>query len=120
MIYLSLLPCILSCLMMAAHAQRASFPILALVCLAVPLSLLIKKRWVIQGMQILLVFFALEWVRTLSFLVQVRIENHMPWDRLALILSGVTLFTLLSALPLFHARIKAHYPAGSSRCTSSV
>ncbi len=53
--------------------------------------------------QIALPLAALEWIRTLYFFAQMRIESGQPWTRLAIILGLVALLTVLSAL-VFKAR----------------
>ncbi len=106
---LKLLMPVLSFLLLAAHFYRAGQQLLALASVLIILLLWVKKSWVPYLMQAALVLGALEWLLSLVMLVQYRIEWGMPWQRLAMILGGVVLFTLLSAL-VFRARsLKSRY-----------
>ncbi len=100
---LRLLPVFLSFLMLAAHFYRAGQQLLALVSILILFLLFVKKFWVPYLMQAALVLGALEWLRSLMMLVHIRMEWGQPWQRLAIILGGVALFTLLSAL-VFRAK----------------
>ncbi|WP_319548262.1 hypothetical protein [Desulfogranum marinum] len=60
-------------------------------------------------MQVLLVLYSLEWLRTMVNLVQLRQEYGMPWVRLAIIIGGVALFTALSALVFRHPGLQKKY-----------
>jgi len=101
---LRLLPVILSFLILGAHFSRDSQPVLMLIALVFPFLLLIKKPWVPKLLQIALILGAFEWLRSMYFYVQAYIEREQSWTKLALIIGGVALFTLLSALVF---RIKA-------------
>ena len=59
---LRLIPATFSCLLIAAHFQRAGTPSVAILCLFLPALLLIPRRLSIRVMQLLLVCFALEWL----------------------------------------------------------
>lgn len=98
MIVLKLIPVILSFLLLGAHFSRAGMFVLAIICVALPFLLLIKKHWVALGLQILLVLGAVEWFRTLYQVAVQRQEMGEPWLRMAIILGVVGLFTGLSAL----------------------
>jgi hypothetical protein len=92
------LPVTLSALVLAAHFSRASrLPLVAL-SLALPLLLLVRKRWSARVVQAGLVLGALEWVRTLAFFASQRMEAGRTWGRLAVILGAVAVLTALSAL----------------------
>ena len=100
---LKLLPVMISFLLLAAHFYRAGQVILAGLSLAVLALLLLKETWVVRFIQAALMLAALEWIRTLYFFAQIRIESGQPWTRLAIILGLVALLTALSAL-VFKAR----------------
>lgn len=106
MFFLYLLPVILSSLLMAAHVFRAGLPFLAFLCLAAPLLLLTQRLWSVRVIQILLVLYGIEWLRTLLLLVQLRMEHNLPWARLAIILGSVALFSALSALVFRHPALR--------------
>jgi len=91
-------PAVISFLLIAAHFYRAGLTGLAFLALGAPTLLLIPRLWSAWIVQLLLVLSALEWARTLLKLVQLRMEMGMDWLRLALILAGVILFTLISAM----------------------
>ena len=96
--FLRLLPVMISFVLLAAHFMRAGQTIITAVILLILLLLFVKKYWVPWVMQIVLVFGAIEWIRTLLFVAQMRIEFDMPWTRMAIILGAVALFTLVSGL----------------------
>ncbi len=95
---LLLLPVFLSALLMSAHFLRAGIHLAAMLCLAFPAVLLVRRPWVARLTQLALVLAALEWVRTLLVLVDARQAAGEPWTRLATILASVTVFTGASAL----------------------
>ncbi len=100
---LRFIPVILSFLLLAAHFSRANLSILIIPTLLLPFLLFIKKAWVARVTQIALVFGAFEWIRSIFEYVNVRQQFGEDWTKLAIILSGVALFTLLSAL-IFQSR----------------
>lgn len=106
---LRLLPVVLSFLVLAAHFYRAGQQVLALACILILFLLFVKKSWVPYLLQATLVLGALEWLRSLMALVHIRMEWGQPWQRLAMILGGVALFTLLSALVFRAKGLKSRY-----------
>ena len=107
--FLRLLPVILSCLLLGAHFYRAGQVAIAAVCALLPLLLLVRRPWVPRVFQALLLLGALEWLRTLYVFASMRMAFEQPWGRLALILSGVALFTGLSALVFLNRKLKRRY-----------
>jgi len=101
--FLRLLPVIFSFLLLAAHFYRAELALLVAACTFLPLLLFLRRPWVPQLFQGLLVIGALEWLRTLYVLAAMRMGFDQPWGRLALILGAVALFTALSGL-VFNGR----------------
>lgn len=100
-----LVPVILSFLLLAAHFYRSGQVILSGLSLAILALLFLKESWVARFFQFALLLASLEWLRTLYFLAQIRIDAGQPWARLAIILGAVALFTALSAL-VFRAKSK--------------
>lgn len=96
--FLRLLPVFISFLLLAAHFVRAGQSILAFILLFLLMLLALRKFWVPWVMQLALLLGAIEWLRTLVFVAQMRMEFGMPWTRLAIILGSVALFTALSSL----------------------
>lgn len=101
--FLRLTPVFISFLLLAAHFLRAGQTVIVVVLLALLLLLLVKKYWVPWVIQLTLLLGALEWLRTLVSVAQVRIGAEMPWTRMAVILGAVALFTALSCL-VFRAK----------------
>jgi hypothetical protein len=97
------IPLLLSFLLLAAHFYRAGLPVLSVACALFPALLLVKKSWVPVVVQTALLLAALEWIRTLMAVAQIRMEFGQPWTRMAIILGCVALFTGLSAL-VFQAK----------------
>jgi hypothetical protein len=99
--FLTLLPAILSYLVLGAHFLRGGHWVLVALCLALAGALAFRRRWVAILAQVTLVLAALEWVRTLLLLLEERRSLGEPYLRMVLILGGVAAFTLASAF-LFH------------------
>lgn len=107
--FVRLLPVILSCLVLGAHFSRAELLPLVIFCAMFPFILLVKARWVPLIMQVFLVLGTLEWVRTILVLVKERLSQGQDWLRMALILGGVALFTLLSVLVFRNKKIAERF-----------
>jgi hypothetical protein len=97
---LIVLPAVLSTLLIAAHFFRYQQYLAVALILVSPFLLLFKRSWSFRLYQGLLLLSSIEWFRTLNKLVQFRIEMGLPYMRLAIILSCVSLFTLFSAILL--------------------
>lgn len=74
--------------------------------------LFLPQKWIARWTQILLVLGACEWLRASWTYVSVRQEFDQPWTRLAIILGGVALFTLLSALSFQSSTLRRRYRLG--------
>lgn len=107
--FVRLLPVMLSILLLAAHFFRAGENIYVFVLLALLLLLAIKKSWVPWLLQVALVLGAVEWLRTLMFVAQMRIEFGMPWTRMAIIMGAVAMFTALSSLVFRGKALRKRY-----------
>ena len=106
---LLLVPTILALLVLAAHFLRAGV-LFAVVILIVLIPLLgLRRRWIPRLFQGILVLGALEWVRTLLMLRTVRLALGEPYARMAAILGGVVLFTLLAAALFEVPRVSRWY-----------
>ncbi|MBT4097148.1 MAG: hypothetical protein HOM68_02755 [Gemmatimonadetes bacterium] len=97
-----LIPTILSALLLGAHFLRDGQWILVVVWLLLPLLLIPRRRALLRGLQGAFVLGALEWLRTLAMMVQVRWAFDEPWIRLVVILGAVATFTLATAWWLRH------------------
>lgn len=98
--FLRILPFLLCSLLMAAHLFRANLLILMIISLLIPFVTIIKSKISLRIVQITLVIYSLEWIRTMISYVAERMENGDNWLRLAIILSVVALANLLSILAL--------------------
>lgn len=107
--FLRLLPVIISFLLLAAHFYRAGQLMLVLISVALLLLLVLKKSWIPWLMQVALLLGAIEWLRTLVAVAQVRIEFGMPWVRMAIILGVVALFTTFSSLIFKNKKLCKRY-----------
>src|SRR6056297_399880 len=107
--FLRLLPVIFSFLLLAAHFYRAELALLVAACTFLPLLLFLRRPWVPQLFQGLLVIGALEWLRTLYMLAAMRTGFDQPWGRLAVILGAVALFTAFSALVFNGRSLRVRY-----------
>ena len=106
---LRLLPVIVSLVLLAAHFYRAELPVLVGLCAFLPLLLFLRRPWVPQLFQGILVLGALEWLRTLYMLAAMRTGFDQPWGRLAVILGAVALFTAFSALVFNGQSLRVRY-----------
>ena len=102
-------PIVLSLVVLGAHFMRYGNPV-GVIGSAVLIALLIVRRpWSARLIQVALVLGALEWVRTLHTLVQVRIVQDQPFIRMVIILGVVAAVTLGSALLFQLPTLKKHY-----------
>lgn len=109
MSFVLLLPAILSLIVLGAHCMRMGTPYLMVIPLAALVLLIWPRRWVARLAQVTLIIGALEWLRAMTGYVSVRMQLDMPWLRLAIILGGVALFTLLSSLVFRTQRLRRRY-----------
>lgn len=109
MIFLRLLPVIISNLLLSAHFSHADMNGLALVFLLLPLLLLVKRQGVARLFQVVLFVGMIVWIETAGHLIQSRKAAGNSWTRLAIILGVVALFTGLSALLFETKSLKARY-----------
>jgi len=107
--FLRLLPVLVSILLLAAHFFRAGQVVLVFVLPGLLLLLMVKKFWVPWVMQVVLLLGAAEWLRTLFFVAQMRIEYDMPWMRLVIILGAVALLTACSGLVFRGKALRKRY-----------
>ena len=92
------LPIIICSLLMAAHLSRANMFIFQIISLMVPFLLIWKSKISARAVQLCLVLYGLEWIRTLINYARIRAENGEDWFRLALILGVVTIFNFATIL----------------------
>ena len=106
---LLLAPAILSTLLLAAHALRLGWPLVAAGTAAAAAALAIRHRWVARPFQIGLALAAAEWSRTLLAIRAERIAAREPWIRTAVILAGVAVLAAAAAALFRTSRLRAFY-----------
>lgn len=94
------IPVALASLALSAHFLRAAQVGLAVACAAMPLLLVLRRRWVKIVLQAFLMAGALVWAQTAAELALLRMAQDLPWQRMALILGAVALLTAGAALVL--------------------
>lgn len=105
----SLAPVILSFLLLAAHFSRQDQFIIVLACLAMLGLLFIRQVWSVRIIQAVLLVGGIEWILSMLRYIAQRKSIGDDWSRLAIILSVVALFTVLSGLVFLSKKLKAHY-----------
>ena len=101
---------IVAAFLLAAHFLRQSEFALLLLCVLTPLLFLIKKRWSLFALQMLMYLGTIVWANTTLQIVRERIASDEPWARLVIILGAVILFTIVAGLLLNSPIIKEKYP----------
>lgn len=94
------LPIVLACLVMIAHHYRGfEYGFIGLWA-TIPFALFFRRRWADRVVQLMLLAGACEWILTIRTFVEIRQFIGLDYQRMALILGGVALFTALSGLAL--------------------
>lgn len=110
-----LLPAVLALALLAAHFYRAGLVPLVPTCIGATALLFVRLPWVRYLAVGSLLLASAEWIRTLVVLVGERADAGEPWLRLAAILGGVVVFTLLAALPFGSAELRRWYAGSEAR-----
>lgn len=97
------IPIVLSLVILGAHFMRYGNSIGVAGAIVLIALLFVRQPWVARLVQVVLIIGALEWVRTLYDLVQVRYAMGEPLLRMIAILGVVVALTFCSAL-LFQSR----------------
>ncbi len=100
---------LLALLLLAAHFYRADRMVLAVLCAALTLLLVVPRPWAARTLQAALVLGAIEWLRTLASFAATRVAVGQPYLRLALILGAVAAFTLLAAWVFQHRTLRSRF-----------
>ena len=109
MIWLQLLPVVLSLIVLSAHFLRAGSVVMVAAILILLGLLGVRRRWAARTVQAALLLGAIEWARTLARLVASRAQDGQPVLRLVLILGSVAVATGLSTLVFRSARLRSWY-----------
>lgn len=104
-----LVPVILSLLLIGAHFMRLDLYYVTAAAVLMLGLLFVRRAWSVRVIQAVLVLGGLEWFLAMFRYIGQRKEIGDDWTRLAIILSTVGLFTILSALVFFSKKLKAHY-----------
>lgn len=107
-----LLPAVVAIGLLAAHFYRAGLVPLVPTCIGAAVLLFVRLPWIRHLAIGSLLLAAAEWLRTLVELADERITAGQPWLRLAAILAGVIVFTLLAALPFGSVELRRWYAGG--------
>ena len=94
---------------MAAHLSRADMFILLIISLLIPFLLIWKSKISARAIQLFLVLYGLEWIRTLIYYARIRVENGEDWLRLALILGVVAISNFATILVFRSKFMKERY-----------
>jgi hypothetical protein len=107
--FIKILPIILCSLVMAAHLGRANMFILQILSLLIPFILIWKNKISARAIQLLLIIYGIEWIRTINYYVQIRIIKGEDWFRLAIILGVVAILNFATALVFRTKSMKERY-----------
>ena len=102
-------PVVLSLVILGAHFMRYGNTIGVVGALLSITLLIIHRAWAARLMQIVLILGALEWLRTLYELVQVRAAYGQPFTRMMIILGVVAVISFGSALLFQSTELKRIY-----------
>jgi hypothetical protein len=97
-------------LLLGAHFLRAGNLVFALICIAVPLAFLYRRRHSLVLLQALAYGTAATWLYTAWQLVQTRQSLGQNWALAAVILGVVALYNLLAGLLLNSRVMRERYP----------
>lgn len=79
------------------------------ICIALPFLLLFRSKIVVRILQLALVVAAVLWADTVMDLIAMREQIGYAWTRMAIILSGVILFTLSSGFVFYTKTLRERY-----------
>ncbi len=96
-------------LLMAAHLGRSNMFVLQYISLLIPFILIWKNKISAIVMQLFLIIYGFEWIRTIFYYSRKRIENGEDWLRLAIILGMVALLNFVTVLVFRSKSMKQRY-----------
>jgi len=106
-------PVVLSIAILGAHFMRYGNSIGVYGSVTLLALLFVRQEWVARMMQVVLILGALEWVRTLYELVQLRVAQGQPFMRMVVILGVVAAVTFCAALLFQSPTLKKIYQLDS-------
>ncbi len=107
--FIKILPIVLCSLIMAAHLGRANMFVLQIISLIIPFILIWKNKLAARLVQIFLIVYGFEWIRTIFYYAQIRIAKGDDWFRLAIILGVVALLNFATVLVFRSRSMKERY-----------
>lgn len=88
---------VIALLLAGAHYGRAGDTILKYLFVALPLLLLVRKKWADMIIAVSVSITVPVWIHTALSIIAVRKAAEASWHRMAVILGGVALFALIAA-----------------------
>lgn len=107
--FMKILPIVLCSLLMAAHLGRANMFVLQIVSLLIPFILIWKNKISARAVQLFLILYGFEWIRTIVYYARIRSENGEDWSRLAIILGVVALLNFATVIVFRTKSMKERY-----------
>ncbi len=107
--FIKILPIILCSLIMAAHLGRANMFVLQIITLLVPFILIWKSKFSARFVQVFLIIYGFEWIRTIFYYARIRAGKGEDWLRLAIILGVVALLNFATILVFRSKSMKERY-----------
>lgn len=108
-LFLLLLIPFLAHILMGAHLMFHGMGLFAFLTLIPAALLFVLRRWMVLLQRVLLVLWALEWVRAGAMLVMSRVSEGRPFALAAAIMGGTAAFTLLTAAVFSLPRVRRFY-----------
>ena len=105
-------PVVLGLVVLGAHFLRDGAWVGVFACLLLIGLLFVRRPWAMRVLQVALVLGALEWLRTMYELAQIRALHGQPYGRMLVILGVVAAVTLCSALLFQSKTMKRIYRHG--------
>lgn len=104
-----LIPPIVAILLLGASFFRAGNELMLVACIVLLTVAAVPRHWAARTVQVALALGAARWVFVAWMIGSMRAAAGAPYLRMALILGGVALFTLLAAFVFRSARLRRFY-----------
>lgn len=113
-------PAVLMSAVLAAHFLRWSQGGLVVVALLAPLLLILKRKWTLTVVQLLLIAGVVVWLQTGIAIVQQRLPAGEPWGRAAIIMTVVALSTIGAAALLRSTAVRRRHGVAATTAGASA
>ena len=107
--FIKIVPIVLCSLIMAAHLGRANMFILQIITLLIPFVLFWKNKLSVRVVQVFLIIYGFEWIRTIFYYARIRTAHGEDWFRLAIILGIVAFLNFATVLVFRSKSMKERY-----------